>query len=110
MTLRIETFDNVRGGNTLYKALTHPHAAAPARALGAALAANGPAAIVDTDGAAAGFAEIHGLDGIELAGVFVQDIARIGAPVLGRRAAPVTDLAASGAHSVFVAAFDADRA
>ena len=27
MALRIETFDNVRGGNTLYKALTHPHAA-----------------------------------------------------------------------------------
>jgi len=27
MALRIETFDNVRGGNTLYKALTHPSAA-----------------------------------------------------------------------------------
>ena len=27
MALRIETFDNARGGNTLYKALSHPHAA-----------------------------------------------------------------------------------
>ena len=60
MVLRIETFDNVRGGNTLYKALTHPHAAAPARALIASLAACGPVAIVDPHGAAAGFAEIFG--------------------------------------------------
>ena len=41
MALRIDTFDNVRGGNTLYKALTHPHAAEPARALLARLAARG---------------------------------------------------------------------
>ena len=27
--LRIDTFDNIRGGNTLYKALAHPLAAAP---------------------------------------------------------------------------------
>ncbi len=33
MALRIETFDNTRGGNTLYKALTHPAAAAPAQTL-----------------------------------------------------------------------------
>ena len=42
MALRIETFDNVRGGNTLYKALTHPHAAAPGRALVAELRAARP--------------------------------------------------------------------
>jgi hypothetical protein len=27
MALHIDTFDNVRGGNILYKALTHPRAA-----------------------------------------------------------------------------------
>jgi hypothetical protein len=61
MALRIETFDNVRGGNTLYKALTHPHAAGPGRELVAALADGGPVAVVDPHGAAAGFAEIFGL-------------------------------------------------
>src|SRR5437763_5507392 len=76
MALRIETFDNIRGGNTLYKALTHPHAAAPGRALVGALAAHPPTAIVDPLGAAEGFAEIFGLAGVELAGIYVQNIAQ----------------------------------
>ena len=109
MALRIDTFDNIRGGNTLYKALSHPHAAQPARALLAALAREGPTAIVDPHGGAAGFAEIFGLEGVEIAGVYVQDFARIGATVLGRRAVKLTELAECGARSVFVAGFDADR-
>src|SRR5260221_14787320 len=109
MALRIETFDNFRGGNTLYKALTHPHAARPARALLDTLAGAGPTAVIDPLGAAAAFAEIFSLDGIDIEGVYVQDVARIGGKVLARRAAPVTELAASQARSVLVAGFDADR-
>ena len=109
MALLIETFDNVRGGNTLYKALTHPRAARPARALVAALAEHGPVAIVDPHGAAEGFAEIFGLDRVEIAGLFVQDIARISAAVLGCRAAPLTALADCPARTVFVTGFDAER-
>jgi hypothetical protein len=109
MALRIETFDNVRGGNTLYKALTHPHAASPARSLLASLEACGPVAIVDPHGAAAGFGEIFGLGRAEIEAVYVQDIARIGSEILGRCARPVTELPASRARSVFVAAFDAER-
>ena len=90
MALHIETFDNARGGNTLYKALTHPHAARPGRALVAALAARPPTAIVDPLGGAEGFAEIFGLAGVEIAGIYVQDVARTGTTVLGRCAAPVT--------------------
>jgi hypothetical protein len=109
MALRIETFDNSRGGNTLYKALTHPCAARPARELVAALACKAPTAIVDSHGAVDGFAEIYGYDGVRVAGVYVQEVGRIGAEVLGHRAAPITELAASGARSVLVADFDADR-
>jgi hypothetical protein len=109
MALEIETFDNLRGGNTLYKALAHPHAAASARELVAALAAAGPAAIVDPSGAAAGFAAIFPHDDIEIAGVFVQDARHIGQMVLGCCARPLTDLAKCGARAVFVAAFDAAR-
>src|SRR5215216_6614854 len=98
MALRIETFDNVRGGNTLYKALTHPHAAAPARALIAALEEGGPVAIVDPHGAASGFGEIFPLGRAEIEAVYVQDISRIGAEVLGRRARPVTELPESKAR------------
>jgi hypothetical protein len=109
MALRIETFDNVRGGNTLYKALTHPHAAAAARRLVGALEDCGPVAIVDPHGAAAGFGEIFPLDRVEIEGVYAQDIARLGAETLGHRSRPLTELAASRAGAVFVAAFDADR-
>src|SRR6266481_6117564 len=109
MALRIDTFDNARGGNTLYKALAHPHAAAPGRALVAALAARPPTAIVDPMGGAEGFAEIFALTDIDIAGIYVQDVARLGSKVLGRQAAPIDRLAGSGAHSVLVAAFDADR-
>src|SRR4051794_7080799 len=109
MALRIETFNNLRGGNTLYKALTHPHAAAPARSLIAELEDCGPIAIVDPHGAAAGFAEIFGFGRAEIDTVYVQDIARIGTELLGNRARPVTELPASRAHSVLVAAFDAER-
>ncbi len=109
MALRIDTFDNLRGGNTLYKALTHPQAAQPARALLARLAGEARTAIVDPQGAAEGFAEIFGLDGVEIAGIYVQDVSRIGATVLGRRALPITALAECRARSVLVAGFGADR-
>jgi hypothetical protein len=109
MVLRIDTFDNVRGGNTLYKALAHPLAAAPGSGLIAGLARYGKVAIVDPHGAAEGFAELFDLSGLEIAGVYVQDIARIGKPVLGRTAMAMPELAQSGARAVLAAAFDADR-
>jgi len=109
MALRIETFDNLRGGNTLYKALSHPHTAEPARALLAQLARKAPTAIIDPHGAAEGFAEIFGLEGVEIAGIYVQDVSRIGATVLGRSALPITALAECRARSVLVAGFEADR-
>jgi hypothetical protein len=109
MALRIDTFDNARGGNTPYKALAHPLAAAPGGALIAGLRRYGKVAIVDPLGAAEGFAELFDLSALDLAGIYVQDIARIGETVLGRAAAPVPELARSGAHAVLVAAFDADR-
>jgi len=110
MALRIETFDNVRGGNTLYKALTHPSAARAGQALVDALGRNAPVAVYDPSGAAAAFNEIFRLDKVEIAGTYVQQVARIETSVLGRAAEPVTELAAAGARSVFVVAFDAERA
>jgi hypothetical protein len=109
MALRIDTFDNLSGGNTLYKALTHPHAVQAARRLLSALAGSGPVAVYDPCGAAAGFDAVFGLSGIEIAGVYVQQIARIGGQVFGRITKPVIDLAYSAAPTVFVAAFDAGR-
>jgi hypothetical protein len=110
MALRIETFDNIRGGNTLYKALTHPAAARPAQALLDTLTHNRPVAIYDPSGAAESFAEIFGWHHAEIAGVYVQEIARLGGTILGHAAQPATELARCRAHSVFAALFDAERA
>jgi hypothetical protein len=109
MVLRIDTFDNARGGNALYKALAHPLAAAPGRALIERLGRYGKLAIVDPQNAAEGFAELFNLSGLEIAGVYVQDVAQIGKKTLGRSAEGVPALARSGARVVLVAAFDADR-
>jgi len=109
MPLRIETFDNARGGNTLYKALTHPSAAQPGKTLVAMLTRNAPVAVYDPSGAAEAFNEIFCLDRVEIAGAYVQQVPRIGATVLGHATKPVTELAGSCARSVFVAAFDAER-
>jgi hypothetical protein len=109
MALRIDTFDNVRGGNTLYKALAHPLAAAPGRNLIEQLRRCGKVAIVDPQGAAEGFAELFDLSALDIAGVYVQDVARIGGKTLGRACQGVPSLVQSGARAVLVAAFDADR-
>jgi hypothetical protein len=110
MALRIETFDNTRGGNTLYKALTHPAAARSARTLLETLTRAGPVAIYDPSGAAEAFDAIFCLDRVAVSGVYVQQVARIGTRVLGHPARPATELSCSHASTVFVAAFDAERA
>ncbi len=110
MALAIRTFSNQTGGDAFFKAIGHPLAVAPARALVDRLRAAGPIAIYDFGGGAEAFAALDDLAEVAIAGVFVQEVARIGASVLGRRARPVTELAASGARAVFVPAFDAGRA
>jgi len=109
MALHIETFDNARGGNTLYKALTHPAAARLARSLLDELADHGPVAIFDPGGAVEAFDAIFDMERIEIAGTYVQQVARLDNPVLGRPAQPLTELARCRARAVFVAAFDAER-
>ena len=112
MTLDIETFSNVKGGNSFFKALGHPAAQAGAQALIAGLAkGNGRrrVAIYDPLGLAHSFAQLHPLTGVSIGGVFVQDVDAIGRSVLGQTTQPVTELPASGATDVLVVAFDAER-
>ena len=87
MALHIDTFDNVRGGNTLYKALTHPRAARLGLALVATLKRNAPVAVYDPGAVADAFNEIFSLDEVAIAGTYVQQAARIGEPILGHPAA-----------------------
>ncbi len=109
MALNIETFNNRTGGFSFFKAAGHPVTARRTRALLERLAAAGPVAVYDPHGMAAPFGELHDCSALELAGVFVQDLDAIGGVVLGSTSRPITDLAASGARTVLVIAFDAER-
>ena len=109
MALNIETFDNRSGGNSYYKAISHPVAADRAHRLLARLRAAGGVALYDPLGYAAGFAAFHPLDGVDLRAAFVQDVQKIGTPLLGLTAQPVTDLPGCAAEILLLCAFDADR-
>jgi hypothetical protein len=109
MQLRIETFDNAKGGNAFYKAVTHPLAARRAKDLLGRLERSGPVAVYDPLGFSEGFAAVWGLERLKLAGSLVQDVDKIGTSLLGQKARPVTELPESGAATVLVAAFDAAR-
>ena len=108
MKLKIETFSNVKGGNSFYKAVTHPLAARAMPRLLERLETRA-VAVYDPLGFASGLAEFYDLSRLKLAGCFVQDVTAIGGPILGRVAQPVTELRESGAEAVLIAAFDADR-
>jgi hypothetical protein len=106
--LNIQTFDNRAGGNVLYKALAHPLAAEAIALLYARLARSGPVALYDPDGIAeALFALYPNMP--RLAGIYVHDVTAVGTERAGFVARPLTDLPASGARVVLIAAFDAAR-
>jgi hypothetical protein len=107
MPLNIETFSNAVGGNAFYKAVTHPLAAVPARALVAKLRSSGGIAIYDPHNLLAAFDAVFPLNGIEIAGLFVQDASHIGRVFRDSRARPITELSDCHAGTVLIAAFDA---
>ncbi|MDH3233090.1 MAG: hypothetical protein OEQ29_06160 [Alphaproteobacteria bacterium] len=109
MGLDIDTFSNITGGASFFKAVGHPLTARAVSGFLGELAADGPVAIYDPLGLATGFAALHDLSALTIDGVYVQDLADIGAARLGTVAQPVTDLPSSDAATVLVAAFDAER-
>ena len=109
MALRIETFSNARGGHSLFKAVGHPKAADPLRALIERLRGAGPVAIYDPFGYVETVGQLYDLSGLDIAGCYVQDLDDLGRTILGRPAQPITDLKGARIATLFVAAFDAAR-
>lgn len=109
MALHIDTFDEATGGNPLFKALGHPLGAERLAVLIQRLAHSGKVAVYDPLGFAPTVAALHDLSLVDIAGVYVQDLADLGETRLGHPVQPVTELRASAARTVFVTAFDAQR-
>ncbi|MGD0144470.1 MAG: hypothetical protein ABSC92_15060 [Rhizomicrobium sp.] len=106
MPLRIDTFRNDIGGSSIYKAISHPLAAEPARALIAKLAANGRTAIYDPDGIIEAFETFYPLSGVELAGYFVQNVEHLNRRFRNHGAQSVTKLPNTRCGTVLIASFD----
>jgi hypothetical protein len=105
--LDIQTFDALKGGNVLYKALAHPLAAEAIGRLATRLEAAGPVALFDPDAVAGPLLTMY--PGLPVTSLFVQDVRAIGTERAGLIARPMTELATSGARTVLVAGFDAGR-
>ncbi|HTZ70956.1 MAG TPA: hypothetical protein VMB71_09930 [Acetobacteraceae bacterium] len=106
--LDIQTFDARRGGNVLYKALTHPLAAEALAILAAELRQCGGFALFDPDGVAAPLFALHP-DMPAPAEYFVQNVELLTTSFAGISARPITDLKASSAATLLIAAFDTGR-
>jgi len=103
--LEIETFDNLKGGNVVYKALAHPKAAAALRDLAGRA---GPVAIYDPDGIAAPLLAL--CPAFDVAGLYVHDTLAVGRPRGLHIARAVTELPDARVATVLIAGFHAGRA
>ncbi len=109
MPLKIDTFSNIKGGNSLYKALVHPLAAEKARALISKIVAAGTVAIYDPRDTLTNLAELYDISAWDIKHIYVQRLESLGHTVLGRITQPVTELNTCKATTLFIAAFDAER-
>lgn len=105
--LDIETFDNLRGGNVVYKALAHPLAAEALGRLAGRLNHAGMTAIYDPDGIAGPLLALSPT--VDVTGVYVHDTLAVGKPRGGHIARALTEIGQAGAATVLIAAFDAGR-
>lgn len=109
MALKLETFSNIKGGNSLFKALTHPAVAPAAAALRDRLRAAKSLAVFDPDGIAESVGGFFNLAALRLAGVYVQAVEKLGMSALGQETRAITALPVAGIDLVFILAFDGER-
>ena len=107
MSLKIETFNNAVGGNAFYKAITHPLAEAPARALLSDLGRVGSIAIYDPNNLVSAFDALYPLGNLAITELYVQDAKHVGRIFGGVQARSVADIGGTKCQALLVAAFDA---
>ncbi len=107
--LKIETFDNSKGGATFFKAIGHPLALPKIHEILAKLQSAKSVAIFDPNNFINSFAEIYDCSKLPITHNFVQKFEEIGKTILGQNAKPITELTNSSVDILWIAAFDADR-
>lgn len=108
-SLAIDTFSNIRGGNSLFKALGHPLVSEKAQGLLAELS-QGPLAIYDPLGHYRAFAEMYDTKGWSVTRAYVQDVSDLDRRIHDLEVELITALSANHPLDfILVAAFDAKR-
>ncbi len=108
-SLAIDTFSNIRGGNSLFKALGHPLAAEKSRQLISELS-SGRVGIYDPVGQYRAFAEIYDTGDWQVTAAFVQDVGDLERRIHDIDVELITSLSSQNAPDwLLVAAFDAQR-
>ncbi|BAK83015.1 hypothetical protein [Komagataeibacter medellinensis] len=102
--LGIRTFDPRSGGNTAYKALTHPLAAQKLAGLAHQLASVGPVALYDPHGMADTLLALLPCP-LTVAGIYTHDTLRVGHDCAGHVLQPVADLDQSTVRAVWALDF-----
>ncbi len=105
----IETFNNVKGGNSFYKAISHPAVADKAKSLVGKLEKSGPIALYDPLGFFSGFDEFHDTSSINFKDAFVQNIEQVGDTVAGLTTKPIDCFNYRSFGALFIVAFDSER-
>ena len=106
--LHIETFDQLAGGQSFFKAIGHPLAAQKVPHLMDALKAQGPVALYDPQGWLTPFCQIHPLTSVNITDVYVQRFEDIGQSRLGHITKPVTQILETPPKALFIVSFDQD--
>ena len=109
MALTIETYSNVEGGNSFYKAISPPHTAQKMSNLIRRLKEASSVAIYDPLNLYSGFAEFYNLSEINITESFVRDTKKIGSYLAGCRAKPITDFSQSSPNTLFISTFDSNK-
>lgn len=106
MPLKISTFKNGVGGNILYKAISHPLAGESVDSFLEPLKKAGPVAIFDPHDALDTFCALYPIDCLDIAGVYVQKVERLGQQIWGHTTRPITELGDRPFGALLVASFD----
>lgn len=107
MALTIQTYSNVTGGDSFFKAAGHPAAGDAADALIARLGQAGPVAVYDPFGTADTLWALRDFSGVNIDAIFVRASEALDDAVLGCRPRPITELSSNRAGTLFLTAFDA---
>ncbi|HYF98237.1 MAG TPA: hypothetical protein VD770_04580, partial [Coxiellaceae bacterium] len=107
--LKIQTFDNSKGGTTFFKAIGHPLVLPKITKLLQQLQSANSLAIFDPHGFMQSFAEIYDCSRLPLDEVFVQKWEDLSHETLGKSPKPVTELINFTGDILLIAAFDVER-